>query len=116
MTTYNTDRVVETLVTLSEVDPKYSELALSISDQYLKRGGISPKQMAIIAWRLKIRSVEHDPEWFYVDIDSLQRKADLLSMSQLKINTVYPYLTRVQRMWLSCSFEPSESIIPMEVI
>jgi hypothetical protein len=82
-----------------------SELAVADTDfdfgSMLKRWQrsrcLTPKQMTLVQWRLKIHDIDHDPSEFRVSMRSKKEQDDVLEMEEWKRERLLPYLTEQQK-------------------
>src|ERR1035441_1842927 len=88
------DPVTAVLERLAALDTEFD--FTSMVRQWERRGALTPRQMVLVAWRLKVHEIEHEPGDFRV-CDGEQDRAPLLEMSDWKKLQLAPYLTAGQR-------------------
>jgi hypothetical protein len=91
----SSDPVLAVLKRLAEVDDEFDFRGMV--RQWQRRGALTPRQMGLVAWRLKVHEIEHEPGDFRVVSDSEQDRAALLEMSDWKRAQLSPYLSAMQR-------------------
>lgn len=89
------DPVIAVLKHLAEVDDGFD--ILSMVQQWRRRGCFTPKQMALVAWRLHVHDIDHQPSEFRVSSNRETDKDALLEMPDWKRQQLAPYLTLEQR-------------------
>jgi hypothetical protein len=69
----------------------------SLRSQWFRRGYISPRQMVLVAWRLKVHGIDHKPGEFRVSTVFPKHRDALLAMEPWKRERLLPYLSVQQR-------------------
>lgn len=64
--------------------------------QWNRHGCLSPKQMALVAWRLREHGIDHEPSAFRVSTERPEDKAAIAEMEPWKLERLLPYLTEQQ--------------------
>lgn len=88
------DPVIAVLQHLADADTEF-DFSRTVM-QWRRRGCLSPKQMALIAWRLKVHAIEHMPSDFRVSTYSEKDQAALTEMPDWKRAQLAPYLSARQ--------------------
>ena len=65
--------------------------------QYKQRRTLTPKQIALILWRLQHNKIDHHSSFFTVDLTKQRYKDDLKAMATWKVHQIWPALTSSQR-------------------
>jgi hypothetical protein len=68
----------------------------SMAQQWRRRGALTPRQMSLVAWRLKVHGIEHRPGDFRVT-DGEEDQLAIREMSDWKRSQLGPYLSARQR-------------------
>lgn len=93
------DPIIGVLAQLAAADTEFD--FSSMVRQWRRRGCLSPKQMGLVAWRLAVHAIEHQPGDFRVSTDSEKDQAALQDMSDWKREKLAPYLSEQQKAkWL----------------
>lgn len=88
-------RVIRALVELAHADEGEFDIASFIN--YLQdRGAFTPSQLALLAWRLKVRGIAHDPRDFKMIIRRGREKQQLLDFEDWKLARLVPYMSESQ--------------------
>jgi hypothetical protein len=91
-------RVISALVALAYVD---SEFEINSFIDYLQtRGALTPKQLAIVLWRLSKFAIAHAPRDFKMTIRRNREKAQLRSLPDWQIERLLPCMSDSQRVFL----------------
>ncbi len=88
------DPVLAVLEQLAAVDTDFD--FGSLAQQWRRRGALSPKQMSLVAWRLKVHAIEHRPSDFRVTYGEKAEEA-IRGMSDFKRRQLAPYLSEEHR-------------------
>lgn len=65
--------------------------------QYKRRRTLTPRQTALIFWRLNVNQIDHCPSFFTVDLRKNRYKDDLKEMPRWKVHQIWPALSSSQR-------------------
>jgi hypothetical protein len=76
-----------------EVDFDFEKLR----SHWFRRGYFTPRQMGLVAWRLKIYRIDHKPAEFRVSAEFPKHREALLAMEPWKRERLLPYLSVQQR-------------------
>jgi hypothetical protein len=70
----------------------------SMAKQWLKWGALSPKQAALVIWRLQVHGIVHDPAALGLRIETGAKDREQLSaMAHWQLERLLPYLSPEQR-------------------
>ncbi len=97
-------RVITALVALSQADPEFR--ILSFIDYLQDRGAFTPKQLAVLLWRLEKLRVGFDVRDFKLTIRRDREKVQLLEMSDWQIERLLPAMSPSQRQYLAEARSP----------
>jgi hypothetical protein len=89
------DPVIVVLEQLAAADTEFD--FSSMVRQWRRRGSVSPRQMGLIAWRLRVHDIEHEPGQFRVSTSTEKDKEALLEMPDWKRDQIAPYLSEEQK-------------------
>ncbi len=89
------DHVSRVLSQLADVDTDFN--FDSMLEQWQRRRYLTPKQMTLVQWRLKIHGVDHTPSEFRVSTRSQKEVDAVLAMEEWKRERLLPYLSEQQK-------------------
>jgi hypothetical protein len=89
------DPVLHVLGRLVDVDKEFNFTRLR--SHWFRHGYITPRQMVLVAWRLKINRIAHTPSEFRVSTELPSHRAAVSTMEKWKRDQLRPYLTVKQR-------------------
>jgi hypothetical protein len=89
------DHVLQVLGQLVEVDSDFD--FGSLRSQWFRRGYITPRQMVLLAWRLKVHGIRHNPVEFRVSTQLPEHREAVLNMEGWKRERLLPYLSVQQK-------------------
>ncbi|MGA8150894.1 MAG: hypothetical protein WB952_08090 [Terriglobales bacterium] len=89
------DPVAKVLAQLADADTDFD--FESLRRQWRRHGTVSPKQMALIAWRLDVHGIDHEPTDFRVRTDRESDSAAIAEMPDWKLEQLLIYLTDEQK-------------------
>lgn len=91
--------VIASLVALAHID---QEFAIGSFIEYLQtRGAFTPKQLALLMWRLQLHQVSHKPQDFKLTIRRNREKAQLLSLADFQLRAIEPCMSPSQKEFLA---------------
>jgi hypothetical protein len=91
----SSDPAISVLEQLAASDTEFD--FSSMVQQWRRRGCFTPRQMGLIAWRLKVHSIDHAPSDFRVSTDGEKDQAALTEMPDWKLDQLAPYLSEQQK-------------------
>ncbi len=89
------DHVSGVLSELADVDTDFN--FGSMLDQWQRRRYLTPKQMTLVQWRLKIHGIDHKPSEFRVSTRRQKEVDAVLEMDEWKRERLLPYLSEQQK-------------------
>ena len=89
------NHVLKVLGLLIKVDADFDFERLR--SQWFRRGYVTPRQMVMLAWRLKVHGIDHRPGEFRVSTEFPKHRDALLAMEAWKRERLLPYLSVQQR-------------------
>ena len=89
-------RLLATLRELWMVDAAYRETIQEMAGYVETRGAFTPKQMSLLAWRLKANKVKHAPRDFTVIMRRDREKDQVRQMDDWRFGQLAPYLSASQ--------------------
>lgn len=90
-------RLINVLVKLGQVDTEFK--IQSFIDYFDERGAFTPKQLALLIWRLEKHSIEFTPSDFKLVIKRDGEQADLLNMADWKVKKIWKCMSAAQQRW-----------------
>lgn len=90
----SSDPAIGVLEQLAAADTEFN--FSSMVQQWRRRGCFTPRQMGLVAWRLRVHSIDHEASDFRVSTGEEARQA-ITEMSSWKQESLRPYLTEEQQ-------------------
>lgn len=99
-------RVVNNLVALVSADEKFANFD-SFLDYLQKRGAFTPKQMALLLWRMNANGIKYRPSDFKIILRRDREKDQILAMDDWQRDLLWPCLSSSQKKWLEKALDDS---------